>query len=207
MDTYNELLKVMHDRKSVKLYQKDADISKEELSEMLKEATTAPSSWNLQHWHFMVFKGEEVKQKLLPIAFNQPQVKDASAVIAILGDLEANKNAEAIFRPILEGGFMTEEAYNALLGNINGAYQMEGTARNSAILNASLAAMQFMLIAKAKGWDTCPMGGFNPVQLVEEFNIDKRYTPVMLIALGKAAKEAHPTSRFDIEKMTTWIEG
>ncbi len=42
--------------------------------------------------------------------------------------------------------------------------------------NASLAAMQLMLAAKATGWDTCAIGGFNPQALTEEFNVSSRYS-------------------------------
>ncbi len=49
--------------------------------------------------------------------------------------------------------------------------------------NASLAAMQLMLAAKATGWDTCAIGGFNPQALTEEFNVSSRYVPIMLITM------------------------
>ncbi len=41
--------------------------------------------------------------------------------------------------------------------------------------------MQLMLAAKATGWDTCAIGGFNPQALTEEFNVSSRYVPIMLI--------------------------
>lgn len=50
-----------------------------------------------------------------------------------------------------------------------------GWARDQAICNASLAAMLLMLAAKAMGLDSCPMGGFDPNQLVKAFAIPDRY--------------------------------
>jgi hypothetical protein len=38
-----------------RLENKDAVITKEELTELLEITTQAPSAWNLQHWHFQVF--------------------------------------------------------------------------------------------------------------------------------------------------------
>ncbi|PNB45951.1 nitroreductase family protein, partial [Pseudomonas sp. GW456-E7] len=44
-------LDVLKARASVKEYDTNAPISKEELTELLDLAAKAPSAWNLQHWH------------------------------------------------------------------------------------------------------------------------------------------------------------
>ena len=57
--------------------------------------------------------------------------------------------------------------------------------RDEAIRNASLSAMFFMLAAKEKGWDTCPMIGFDPQAVKEILNVSEQYEVVMMITLGK----------------------
>jgi nitroreductase len=96
---------------------------------------------------------------------------------------------------------MKEEVYQQLLQNINAYYQTERVARDEAILNASLAAMQLMLAVKAKGLDSCPIGGFDRQAFMEKYQVDKRYVPLMLISIGKAAQPARPTSRISLEKV------
>ncbi len=64
-------LDVLKARASVKEYDTNALISKEELTELLDLAAKAPSAWNLQHWHFSVFHSDESKAALLPVAYNQ----------------------------------------------------------------------------------------------------------------------------------------
>ncbi|MNC72663.1 putative NAD(P)H nitroreductase MhqN [compost metagenome] len=61
----------------------------------------------------------------------------------------------------------------------------EAFMRDEAIRNASLSAMQLMLIAKDQGWDTCPMIGFDAKALTESLQISDEYEPVLLIAMGK----------------------
>ncbi|GAA3322572.1 hypothetical protein GCM10020331_042970 [Ectobacillus funiculus] len=58
---------------------------------------------------------------------------------------------------------------------------------------------------KAKGWDTCPIGGYNAKALVEEFQVSERYLPIMLITLGEASVKGHPSSRMDISRTTEWM--
>ncbi|SFJ09519.1 nitroreductase family protein [Thermoflavimicrobium dichotomicum] len=205
VDVSADFMTVVNERHSVRKYDPTVQLSKEELEEIIEIATKAPSSWNLQHWKFLVINDREKKEKLLPIAYHQEQVVQASAVIAVLGDLEAYKNAEPVYDAAIKAGYMKEEVKKIMVEQIAQAYETKPyMARDAAILNASLASMQLMLAAKAKGYDTCAMGGFDPDKLVEAFKIPDRYLPVMLISVGKAAKPAHPTVRFPVEDVTVW---
>ncbi|MFB6766603.1 nitroreductase family protein [Bacillus altitudinis] len=205
MASDQKTIDILKERASVKEYDTTHEMTKEELTELLDITTKAPSAWNLQHWHFTVFHSAESKAKLLPIAYNQKQISQASAVIAVLGDLEANLNGEKIYSELAEQGFITEDIKETLMTQINGAYQSEQYAREAAYSNASLAAMQLMIAAKAMGYDTCAMGGFSKEAYVKEFNVSGRYEPVMLISVGKAAKEAHKSNRFDIEEVSDFL--
>ncbi|WP_411344892.1 nitroreductase family protein [Paenibacillus sp. WLX1005] len=193
-----ETIQVIEDRHSVKVYEKGYVIPQDDMDTILSAANAAPSAWNLQHWKFLVIDDEAKKQELLPIAYNQSQVTESSFTVAVLGDLEANKNAAIVYDALVEAGGMTQEIRDTLVGQINGAYQNPDVARNSALSNASLAAMNLMLAARALGYDTCPMGGFNAATFVEHFNVPERYVPVMLITVGKAAKPAYASGRFPL---------
>lgn len=205
MTTLIDTIDVINTRASIRAYDPDVKISKEDLTQILELATKAPSAWNLQHWHFTVFHSDESKQKLLPIAFNQDQIVKASAVVAILGDVKANLNGDAVYGPLAEAGYITEEIKDNLLGQINRAYTNESYPREAALTNASLAAMQLMIAAKAKGFDTCAIGGFNKGKFAEAFEIDSRYVPIMLITVGKSVKPAHQSGRFPVSEVSTWL--
>ncbi|MFB5762259.1 nitroreductase family protein [Paenibacillus medicaginis] len=195
----NETLRVISERHAVKKYETGVQMPEEDLQMILKAAGEAPSAWNLQHWKFLVIESEADKQKLLPIAYNQSQVAESCLTVAVLGDLEANRNT-VIYDQAVEAGFLKADIRDALVGQINGAYQSPQVARDSAIRNASLAAQNIMLAAKSLGYDTCPMSGFNPEQLIEGFNIPDRYLPVMLITVGKAKEPAHPSGRLPLSE-------
>ncbi|OEH92681.1 nitroreductase family protein [Bacillus solimangrovi] len=199
-----DLSTVINERHAIRVYDPTVKIDRKELNDMIQEAAKAPSAWNLQHWKFFVLDEDEMKKTLLPIAYNQQQVVDASAVIVILGDLEANKNVERVYDEAVQIGIMTEEIKKNIVDQINGAYQSPQVAHDSAICNPSLAAMQLMLIAKARGYDTCSMAGYDSEQLVKTFNIPKRYLPVMLLSIGKRAEDAHKTTRFPVEDITVY---
>ncbi len=198
----SEVFKVIEERHAVKDFQKGHKLKKEELEQLLRSTTLAPSAWNLQHWKFLVIEDDAYKEKLQPVAYGQKQIVESSAVVAVLGDLEANLNIEPVFGPLVEKGLLPKETKDVLASQIESVYQNKQVARDEAIRNASLAAMQLMLAAKAMGYDSCPMGGFDAAQFVQEFKVPERYVPVMLIAVGLAANPARPAARLSVEQVT-----
>ncbi|CAG7654728.1 nitroreductase family protein [Paenibacillus allorhizosphaerae] len=200
-----DFFETVRERRAVKHYDASYKLSEQEIMELLEIAGSAPSAWNLQHWKFLAITDQAAKQKLLPIANGQKQVVDASVVVAVLGNLQANRNAEAVFGSAVQAGMMPEEIKANLINQIESAYANIPTVpRDEAIRNASLAAMQLMLAARAKGLDSCPMGGYNPGQFVEAFNVPEQYVPVLLVAIGKAATPARPSGRFPVSQTVVW---
>jgi nitroreductase len=200
--------KVIRERRSVRSYERNFEISREEMKEMLGEAVLAPSSSNLQPWRFLVIDSQELKEKLLPIAFNQQQAAEASAVIAVLGDLESYKLAETIYGRAFEAGYMPEATKNAFVESAVGTYSSLPAEKAIKIVatDGGLVSMQLMLAARARGYDTVPMGGYDAVKFKEMFGIGERYLPIMLIAIGKAAKPGHPTVRLTVDEVTSFNE-
>jgi nitroreductase len=195
------LSEVIKERHSVRKYDSSYKISQEEIKEMLKEATQAPSSSNLQPWRFIVIQDQEVKKELRAVANNQEQVETASAVIAVLGDKEMYKNVKKVYRSAYEAGLMDEANMNRLIEGTNKTYPFasEEILKNIASYDAGLVSMQLMLIAKDRGYDTVPMGGFDKEKFVKMFNIDDRLFPIVLISVGKAAAPAFNTTRLPLE--------
>jgi len=194
----SELIKERH---SVRKYDPTYKISHEEIKDILKEATQAPSSSNLQPWRFIVIQDQETKKELRTIANNQEQVETASAVIAVLGDKEMYRSVEKVYRSALDAGFMDEANMERLIESTNKTYPFapEEARKNIASFDAGLISMQIMLIAKDRGFDTVPMGGFNKEQFKEKFMVSDRYFPVVLIPIGKAAAPAFKTTRLPLE--------
>lgn len=199
-----DALSIINDRTSVRKYDPTHKMSKQDIKELLELTQKAPSAWNLQHWKFLVFDDQAAKEQLLPIAYGQQQVVESSIVVAVLGDLEANKNVEYVYEKKVQAGMLPAEIAERLIGQIQQAYQDPSRARDSAFINSSLAAMQLMLTAKALGYDTVAMGGFDSKRLIETYNIPSRYVPNMLISVGKAAEPGRSSDRMPIDDVIVW---
>lgn len=199
-----DFLSLVKERHAVRNFDPNYQISQQQLRELLKLASSAPSAWNLQHWKFLVITEQLDKERLFPIADQQQHVLDASAMIAVLGDLEPWRNVESAYMPLVRERLMSESSYHRLADQLERIYATPRLARDHAYLNASLAAMQVMLAAKSIGLNTCPMGGFDAERLVDAFAIPSRYTPIMLIAVGRATAPARPTIRIPIDEQIVW---
>ncbi|UVI30600.1 nitroreductase family protein [Paenibacillus spongiae] len=208
LDLKQDYFTVAHQRRSIRQYDPNLKLSKEEIKEVLTEGTLAPSSSNLQPWRFLVIDDQAQKEKLFPIAYNQQQILNASAVIVLLGDLEWYKSAEQIYNQAIQAGFMNEESKQQLLANVNRSYPHMSLekARRLVATDGGLVAMHIMLAAQAKGLATGPMGGFKEDELKAVFNISDRYDVVMLITIGKAVADGYPTVRYGVDDITSWNE-
>ncbi|PAD67151.1 nitroreductase family protein [Bacillus sp. 7586-K] len=202
-----DLSTIIRDRHSVRKYDASFKIPREEIEEILSEAILAPSSSNLQPWRFIVIDDQEVKKELRQIANNQEQVETSSAIIAVLGDKEMYHNIEKVYRSNYEAGFMNLETVEQIIQNSKNYYTQasEEIRKNIASFDTGLVSMQLMLIAKAKGYDTVTMGGFDKEKFMKKFNITDRYMPIVLIAIGKATAPAYQTTRIPLKEIIEFI--
>ncbi|WP_332237235.1 nitroreductase family protein [Sporolactobacillus sp. KGMB 08714] len=208
MQTPNKIdfFKVLQERHSVKEYDSSFKIPREEMLEMLREATKAPSSVNLQPWRFVVVDERKERLKSL-VRFNQRQLNTSSAMILVLGDMNHIDYADEIFSSAVEQNLMPQDVKDYYMSYLKDAFSKmtKQKIRENTLIVGGLVAMQFMLVAKAHGYDTNPIGGFERKEVMETLGIDvERYVPIMFISIGKASKPAHESVRLPIERVVSW---
>jgi len=204
----NDFNKIVLGRRSVKIYDPEVTISREELREILAEASRAPSAINMQPWRFLVIDSAEGKEKLAELAsFNQTKVLTSSAVIAVFYDANNVEYMDEIYSKAVELGYMPQDVKDKQLQQAKPYYASlpASDLRDVNLIDSGLVSMQLMLVARAHGYDTNPMAGYEKNQIAEAFGLDKdRFQPVMLISIGKAAQEGFPSYRLPVETTSTW---
>ncbi|KSU48336.1 NAD(P)H nitroreductase [Exiguobacterium indicum] len=206
--TTTDFMEIVKGRRSIRNYDTNVKISKEEMTQILEEATLAPSSVNMQPWRFLVIDSEEGKATLAPLAkFNQVQVETSSAVIAVFGDMNAVDQLENIYDTAVAKGLMPQEVRDRQVPAIQGMYSSVSAndLKDSILIDSGLVSMQLMLVARAHGYDTNPIGGYEKDQIAEAFGLEKdRYVPVMLLSIGKAVDAGYPSVRLPINDIADW---
>lgn len=182
-----DFLNVVRERRAVKNFDPDHAITDRELQELFSRVVLSPSSFNLQHWRFVVIRDKQRKAELRRAAHDQKQVETASAVIVVLGKLNAHEDAPAVFSGT------PESTQTVLLPMISRFYEGKPQLqRDEAIRSASLAAMTLMLGAVDMGYATCPMIGFDPDAVGRLIDLDDQHIPVMLVVMGKPIGDIRP---------------
>ncbi|GJL77592.1 MAG: putative NAD(P)H nitroreductase MhqN [Nitrospinaceae bacterium] len=184
-----EFSELIDQRRSVKSYDPQKTITDAELKELFEEVILSPSSFNLQHWTFIAVRDPRVKKQLKEAAWGQQQVEDSSVAFLVCGKLDAFKDAPKIYKEA------PKDIQERMLPMIQGFYDGKAQiTRDEAIRSASLAAMTLMYSAKARGWDTGPMIGFDPDAVSKILKLTPNYIPVMLLVLGCQKDAPHPRS-------------
>lgn len=184
----NSLETLIKSRRSAMNFVRGIEIPLPDLEEMFSLSKFAPSAYNIQPTHYLVVRDAELKEKVYEVADKQYKVKTASALIVVLGSTKAYKEIATLNEGMLNLGILNKQEYDKEVEEVIHFYEDRGETfqKEDAIRNACLAAMQLMLIAKDKGWDTCPMIGFDPDALRQLLNIPDEYVPALLITIGKA---------------------
>ena len=188
MTDFTQLVK---ERRSATNFLSDQPITAQDLNEIFELVKLGPSAFNLQHAHYVTVFDPEVKAQLKEAANGQYKVSSASAVLVVVGDRQAFQQAPEIYEGLYMLGMLNKQEYDAMVQDTMSFYEMRGPEfhKEEAIRNASLSAMLFMLAAKEKGWDTCPMIGFDAEAVKRILHVKDTHEVVMMITIGKE-KEA-----------------
>lgn len=196
------------ERRSIRQYDPNVKIKKDEMIQMLSDATRAPSSMNMQPWRFAVVETKEGKERLKSVLYgNQLQADTSSAMIVIFTDLKKYDYAEKIYDQAVNASLMPIEVRNKQLTNITNMVPTLSPDKieKGGLLDSGLVAMNLMNVAKLYGYDTCPIGGFKHEKIAAAVDLDpERYIPVLIVSIGKAAENGHPSVRLPIEEITVW---
>ncbi|KMN41335.1 nitroreductase family protein [Lysinibacillus capsici] len=196
---------ILEKRRSVRHYDSNYKISSETLTALVDSASKSPNGNNIQATRYLIIEDANLRNLLLPIAFNQQQIVEASTLIVMLGDYQAFNKGNII--KIHEEGYQAgyfDESLRDYLANAAINYYESKTKEDLKLeltRDVSLASMSLVLLANEAGFDTITMSGYDSKKLKEILNISDRYLDVMLIAIGKGIKAGHKTVRHNVNKV------
>jgi len=196
---------ILEKRRSVRHYDSNYKISSETLTALVESASKSPNGNNIQATRYLIIEDANLRNLLLPIAFNQQQIVEASTLIVMLGDYQAFNKGNII--KIHEEGYQAgyfDESLRDYLANAAINYYESKTKEDLKLeltRDVSLASMSLVLLANEAGFDTITMSGYDSKKLKVILNISDRYLDVMLIAIGKGIKAGHKTVRHNVNKV------
>jgi nitroreductase len=175
-------------RRAIKHFDPDHRLTEAEIRQLLEAAMQAPTAFNIQHWRFVTVTDPELRKQIRAVAWDQAQVTDASLLIILCADKDAWKKDAARY---WKGA--PQPVQDILVPAIGGYYQdREQVQRDECMRSTGLAGMTLMLAAKAMGYDSCPMDGFDFDAVAKLIRLPEDHLISFMIAIGKGTQPAWP---------------
>ena len=182
LDTFSAI----EQRRSIKHFDPNHVMSEEEIKKIMSLAILSPTSFNMQNWCFVAVTNKSIQAEICKASWNQSQVKDCSLLVVLCADLMAHeKNPERYWKDA------PKSAQDAIVPMIVKFYKNNSQLqRDEANRSCGIAGQTVMLSAKAMGYDSCPMIGFDPVKVAEIIKLPSDHIISMMITVGKALQPA-----------------
>ncbi len=182
MDT----IEAIYSRRAVKHYDPDHVMPEEDLRKLLEAAVLSPTSFNIQNWRFVRVADPERRAEIQAAAWGQAQVTEASLLLVLCADLRSwAKDAPPYWRDAPSE--VSEQMVPMIEQFYDGNDQLQ---RDEAMRSCGIAAQTIMLAARATGYDSCPMIGFDPARVAEIIRLPEDHVIGLLVVVGKALKPA-----------------
>jgi nitroreductase / dihydropteridine reductase len=194
MNIENNIKESLTTRYTSKAFTPNAKINQEHYQLILEAANMAPTSFGLQPFKIIEVKDQETKDKILPIAFNQPQVNtcDSILIFAIETDLEISiqeykSRIISLKRQDDEGA----EGYMKYIQSFLSNMKTSGVSINDWSTKQAYIALGYAsMTAALLGIETACMEGFIPAKIDELLSLKaKNLQSVVMLCVGVGAED------------------
>jgi nitroreductase len=184
-----DVFDAIYQRRAIKQYDPQHKLSPEEETKLLEAAIQAPTSFNIQHWRFVIVRDPDLRKRIrTEFGNDQAQMTDASLLIIMTADAKAwQKKPERYWQN-------APKEVADLLVNWMGPFHegREWLQRDEAQRSIGMAMQTLMLAAKAMGYDSCPMIGFDIDKVAELIKLPDDHVLGPMVAVGKGTKDPWP---------------
>ena len=194
-------LEAIKSRRSVKHYDTTFEIPKVDQDKLIDLAMQSPSSFNIQHWRLVNVKDKDLRAKIREVGNDQAQLTEASLLYVITADLKAwEKEPHRYWRNA------PQDVQDILVPWMKPFYEgKDRLQRDEGMRSVGFIGQTMMLAAKAMGYDSCPMIGFDIDKVAELIKLPKDHAIGMILVIGKATQPAWPKPGF-IEKSELLVD-
>ena len=183
------VLEAIYGRRSIKAFDPEHKMTADEQQKLFEAMIQAPTSFNIQHWRFVLLKDPELRAKIRKEYGNdQSQMTDASLLVLFTADTKAWQK-----EPSRYWKNAPQEVADLLVGWMGPFHEgREWLQRDEAQRSIGMAMQTLMLTAKELGYESCPMIGFDIEEVAKLINLPDDHVMGPMVAIGKGTKDPWP---------------
>ena len=179
------VFEAIQSRRAVKHFDPNHEMTDGEVTRLIEAAMQSPTSFNIQHWRFVVVRNRELRQELRAVGNDQAQMTDASLLILMTADVDAwKKEPERYWRNAPTQ--VAEILVNWMEPFHEGRPELQ---RDEAQRSIGMAMQTLMLAAQGMGYDSCPMIGFDLEAVAKLVNLPADHCIGPMVAIGKRTQD------------------
>ena len=182
-------IEAIYSRRSIKAFDPEHRLTAEEEQTLLEATIQAPTSFNIQHWRFVLLKDPALRQRIrTEFGNDQAQMTDASLLVLFTADVKAWAKDPARYWVNAP-----KEVADLLVGWMGPFHEgRDALQRDEAQRSIGMAMQTLMLAAQELGYQSCPMIGFDVDAVADLVNLPEDHVIGPMVAIGKGTKEAWP---------------
>jgi len=179
-------IEAIYKRRAVKHFDDKHALTEAEERKLLEATIQSPTSFNIQHWRFVILRDPELRTKIRnEFGNDQAQITDASLLVLFTSDTKAwQKNPERYWVNA------PKEVAELLVGWMGPFHEgKEWLQRDEAQRSIGLAMQSLMLAAQDMGYESCPMIGFDDEPVAKLVNLPEDHVMGPMVAIGKGTQD------------------
>ncbi|CAM3474785.1 NAD(P)H-dependent oxidoreductase [Aequorivita lipolytica] len=164
-------------RYATKTFDSSKILSEEKLNILKETFNLTATSYGLQPLKLVVISNSELKTKLMPLTYNQPQVRDASHVLILCVEKNINENFILEHFKRVEGQRNTpRKILEPFEKNLIASFTEKNSEeiKDWMVNQLYLTLGALLTVCAVEEIDACPMEGFEPKKYDKLIGLDKR---------------------------------
>ena len=160
-------------------------LTEEETNHLLSLTALSLSAFNVNNCRFVVVRDVELRKQINKLSLNKAKIPQVFSLIILCADLQHGEKDSGE-----NGGSDSEKAKTTTASRKKRSKRdSKQLQRDEAMCSCGIAAQTLMLTAKAMGYDSWRVDGFDYDGVGEVINLPNDYVVAMLLVVGKNIKQ------------------
>ena len=204
-------MEAMDFRHACKIFDETKKVNSEDMNYILEAGRKSPSSFGMEPWKFLVITNEDLKEKLKPFCWNQPQITTCSHLVVILAAIDAVKPQSGEVERKFKRREMPQDKLDFYMG-LYSSHLADTLSSDENIYawtakQTYIAMGNMMSAAAIKGVDSCPIEGFEKQNVEKVLELDlTKYQVSCILPFGYRINEQSSQLRESLEKVVEFIK-